>query len=448
VPIHAVEEHGTHVFFVMGYVDGQTLRQRVEQLGPLGPRRAMKVFQDVAWALAYAHQRGVVHRDIKPDNIMLERGAERALVTDFGIAAVGREGAGAGEVIGTARYMSPEQACGEPVDARSDLYALGATMFYALTARPPLDAANVPAVLAKQVSEPAPGVRTVRADVPARLAAIVDQCLEKVPEQRPQTGDEIARIVGEAQGRDLRAPPVLRSFVRNAEITTMVFLATLLAGQGLTISEGGVTAVSFGPGLIGLILVIQLIAVARRLLREGYTFEDIRAALLAEARVQQEEAEAILQRRWLRRLDGLWHRLWAGRFGRWFFKVAGTGVKPPDRRALPSPEATELVLGQAAVDLFEELPEADRTRAGDAPAVIHRLEHRAERLREAGETGPALHDTVAALENVRLALLRLRAGAGSVQDLTLQLERARAIGQAIDRRLDAVREVQAVVKPG
>src|SRR5207244_6801167 len=138
VPIHLVEAHGDLVFFVMGYVDGETLRERVERAGPLSPRLAMKLLQEVAWALAYAHQRGLIHRDVKPDNIMIERATERALVTDSGIALGTRaaESAG-GPVVGTARFMSPEQACGEPVDARSDLYSLGATFFYALTGLAP-----------------------------------------------------------------------------------------------------------------------------------------------------------------------------------------------------------------------------------------------------------------------------------------------------------------------
>src|SRR5206468_2391274 len=104
---------------------GIVLLARDVALGrPVPPRLAMKLLQEVAWALGYAHQRGVIHRDVKPDNIMIERATERALVTDYGIALGTRaaESAG-GPVVGTARFMSPEQACGEPVDARSDLYS-------------------------------------------------------------------------------------------------------------------------------------------------------------------------------------------------------------------------------------------------------------------------------------------------------------------------------------
>src|SRR5213076_1428848 len=104
VPIHLVEAHGDIVFFVMGFVDGETLRERVERGGPLPPRLAMKLLQEVAWALGAAH-----HRGVKPDNIMIERATERAVVTDFGIALGSQSVASDGSVTGTARYMSPEQ---------------------------------------------------------------------------------------------------------------------------------------------------------------------------------------------------------------------------------------------------------------------------------------------------------------------------------------------------
>src|SRR5437879_3680558 len=237
VPIHLVEARGELLFFVMGFVDGETLRDRVQRAGPLPPRLAMKLLQEVAWALGYAHQRGVIHRDVKPDNIMIERATERALVTDFGIA-LGRRAAesAGGPVVGTARYMSPEQACGEPVDARSDLYSLGATFFYALTGRAPFEGANLPAILTKHVNETAPLVQAVRPDLPANVGAVVDRSLRKAPSERFQAGDAVAPVVGEVRGRDFRAPPLLRAFVRNAQVSTMVLLASALAGKrtGLT----------------------------------------------------------------------------------------------------------------------------------------------------------------------------------------------------------------------
>src|SRR6266508_3775678 len=256
VPIHLVEAHGDLVFFVMGFVDGETLRDRVERAGPLPPRLATKLMQEVAWALGAAHQRGVI--------------------------------------TGTARYMSPEQACGEPVDARSDLYSLGATFFYALTGRAPFEAANAPAIITKHVYEIAPPVQQLRPEVPAKLGGVVDRLLRKAPSERFQTADDLARVAGELRGRDFRAPPLLRAFVRNAQVSTLVLLTSVLAGSGM--------------GIIGAILVFQLVVVARRLLKDGYTFDDIRAALLAERQVQQEEDEVIKRRRWFLRLDSLWYR--------------------------------------------------------------------------------------------------------------------------------------------
>ena len=439
VPIHAVEQQGDLVFFVMGYVDGETLRERVERSGPLAPRLAMKVMQEVAWALGYAHQRGVIHRDIKPDNIMIERATDRALVTDFGIAVRGRAGEGGiGEIVGTARYMSPEQALGEPVDARSDLYSLAATLFYALTGRPPFEAANLPAIITKQVTMPAPRVQVIRPEVPARLGDLIDKCLQKDPAARVQTGDEVARIAGEARGRDLRAPPLLRSFLRNAQISTMVVLAGSIGGSSV---GNGHTSISFG-GIIGTVLIVQLVLVARRLLREGYAFEDIRTALLAEAQVQREEADEMRSGKWVRRLNNVWHRLWAGPMGRWFFRVAGFRLKLPERRAIASADATELVLGRSVLAAYEVLPEGERDQVRDVPEVVERLEKEAEALRAAGQTGERLAETVAALENLRLALLKLRAGTGTVGDLTLWLERAREIGEYVDRRIEAEGEVK------
>src|SRR5216110_1049532 len=432
VPIHLVEARGDLVFFVMGFVDGETLRERVERAGPLPPRLAVKLLQEVAWALGAAHQRGVIHRDVKPDNIMIERATERAVVTDFGIALGSQSVASDGSVTGTARYMSPEQACGEPVDARSDLYSLGATFFYALTGRAPFEAANVPAILTKHVYEPAPQVQALRAEVPAKLSAVVDRLLRKAPPERFQTADDLARVAGELRGRDFRAPPLLRAFVRNAQVSTLVLLTSVLAGRGM--------------GIIGAILVFQLVAVARRLLKDGYTFDDIRAALLAERQVQQEEYEVIKRRRWFLKLDSLWYRIWAGRAGRSFFWLAGWGLKATARAALPSVERTELVLGRSALAVYKALPDAERRQARDLPAVVERLETGAEALRARGDTGESLTEAVAALEHLRLALVKRQSGVGSASDLTLVLERAREIGDHVDRRIAAAAEVQALLE--
>src|SRR5207245_5482784 len=133
IPIHAVEEIGEFVFFAMAYIDGETLTERVRNRGPLAPSEASRVLRDVAWALAYAHGQGVIHRDVKPDNILLETNG-RVLVADFGIASVvaGAGGLATGEVVGTPEFMSPGQAVGEEVDGRGDRDALGVAVLLAV----------------------------------------------------------------------------------------------------------------------------------------------------------------------------------------------------------------------------------------------------------------------------------------------------------------------------
>src|SRR3989454_396721 len=322
--------------------------------------------------------------------------------------------------------------CGEAVDARSDLYSLGATCFYALTGRAPFDAANAPAIITKHVYETAPLVQTLRPEVPAKLGAVVDRLLRKAPAERFQTADDLARVAGEVRGRDFRAPPLVRAFMRNAQVSTMVLVALAIAERG--------------AGVIGAILLFQLVVVARRLLKEGYAFGDIRAALLAEAQVQQEEAEVTKQRKWVRRVDSLWYRIWAGRAGRAFFRLAGLGLKASARPALPSVERTELVLGRSALSAYHALPEAERRQARDLPGVLERLETGAEALRARGDTGESLTEAVAALEHLRLALVKRQSGVGSPSDLTLVLERARAIGDHVDRRIAAAAEVQELLE--
>jgi serine/threonine-protein kinase len=383
---------------------------------------------------------------VKPENIMLERATDRALVTDFGIAVPGGDSNTASDngVVGTARYMSPEQACGEPVDARSDLYSLGATAFFALTGRSPFDAPTVPALLAKHVTEPPPNLPALRPETPDKLAAIVHRCLEKDPEERFPSGDDLARAVSEARGRELRAPPVVRNFLRNAEVSTAVILTVLVFGPDSTVGNSGVDIQ--GIQLVAWILLFQLGLAARRLLRTGYTFDDIREALLAEARVQEEEAEAVKRKKWGRRVWGAWHRIWASKFGRFFFKVSGIGLPKREGTELPSTDPTEMVLGNAATEIYQGLPDEVRSRLPDVPKVIERLEHDAEQLRRQGETGERLTLAVGALENVRLGLLRLRAGMGTVDGLTADLARAQEIGDEIDAELSARREIDAVLE--
>src|SRR6186713_1334611 len=195
VPIHRVGEAGGFVFFVMSYVEGETLGERLRTKGPLPPADAARVMREVAWALAYAHGRGIVHRDVKPDNILLEAGTGRALVTDFGIAHGGADtgpDTDPGKIMGTANFMSPEQAASEPVDGRSDIYSLGVVGYLAVSGRLPFEAPNLPALLVRQATESAPSVIRAAPGLPTALGAAIDRCLAREPGERYPDGEALA----------------------------------------------------------------------------------------------------------------------------------------------------------------------------------------------------------------------------------------------------------------
>jgi predicted Ser/Thr protein kinase len=188
VPIYTVDEAEQLVFFVMALVDGETLGQLLLRERRLPVEQVRRILTDVADALAYAHANGVVHRDIKPDNIMLERSTGRAVVTDFGIA---RAAAGdsrltvTGVAIGTPAYMSPEQALGErEVDGRSDIYSLGIIAYQMLAGDPPFRASNTPAMLVKHVSETPRPLDQLRPDAPRAMTNAIARALAKRPEDR------------------------------------------------------------------------------------------------------------------------------------------------------------------------------------------------------------------------------------------------------------------------
>ena len=201
VPIHTVGEGLGLVYFVMGYVDGESVAGRIRRRGRLPVEEARRIMTEAADALSAAHGVSIIHRDIKPDNILLEGPRGRVMVTDFGIAKAlsGSSGAtltGAGVAIGTPAFMSPEQAAGErEIDGRSDLYSLGIVCFQMLTGELPFNAPTVAGILMKQITETAPDVRAKRADVPEDLALAVSRCLEKDPGNRWPTADSLRRAL-------------------------------------------------------------------------------------------------------------------------------------------------------------------------------------------------------------------------------------------------------------
>jgi tRNA A-37 threonylcarbamoyl transferase component Bud32 len=218
VPIHAVGDEGGLVYFVMGFVDGESVGARLKRRHALPCEEVRRIMKETADALGMAHSMGVVHRDIKPDNILLEGTRRRVMVTDFGIAKALSEAGpgtltGTGVAIGTPHYMSPEQAAGErDIDARSDLYSLGVVAYEMTTGELPFQAPTVPGILMKHISEPAPDIKLRRPDVPDDLAASIMRCLEKDPTARWPTAESLRRALESRSAGPYRPPaPVPRS---------------------------------------------------------------------------------------------------------------------------------------------------------------------------------------------------------------------------------------------
>ncbi len=188
VPIYTVDEREGMVYFVMALIEGESLAERLHREPRLPVEETRHILAGVADALAYAHEKGVVHRDVKPDNIMLDRATNRPVVTDFGIARAAQGDTRltvTGVAIGTPAYMSPEQALGErDVDGRSDIYSLGVIGYQMLAGETPFKASNTPAMLVKHVSETPRPLNTLRPDTPAGLAYAIARALAKKPEDR------------------------------------------------------------------------------------------------------------------------------------------------------------------------------------------------------------------------------------------------------------------------
>ena len=214
-------------FYVMPFVEGETLRELLDREKQLPLPRGVEIARQVAAALSYAHARGVVHRDIKPDNIMLSSG--QAVVTDFGIAralgaAGGEQLTATGTAIGTPAYMSPEQSAGESdVDGRSDLYSLAAVLFEALAGEPPHTGPNAGSIIAKRLSTPAPSVQVLRSTVPDRLNLVLRKAMERSPTDRFATVAEFSAAL------DAEAPaPASRRFA--VPLVTLGVLALAAIG--------------------------------------------------------------------------------------------------------------------------------------------------------------------------------------------------------------------------
>ena len=547
IPIFAVDEVGQFVYFVMAYVAGETLGQRVQQRGPLPPSEGARMLKEIGWALAYAHSQGVIHRDVKPDNILLEEDTGRALVADFGIAGLLEGGAatGVGEIIGTAEFMSPEQSRGAGVDARSDTYSMGVVGFYVLSGTLPFHDDRAAEVLRQHREERPPPLKTVAPHVPSRLARCVDRCLAKEPDARFETASAFSEAVDAALSERRDVPVPVQNFLNDpidlpgdgvAYFLFSIAMTTPALFFWLEEPEAagfiGAFAAIYGSFLLASPLALATHRI-RRLLASGNTRADLVAALRSKVQRRREElayshgvepssAEknafrvaavagggivagfaalsgwipysdvwafvlpasvlagaislSVGTTRRARRIDAKAERrfkFWKGTLAKWLFKVAGIGLKRKAIPMRPTHRPTELQIGFAVDALYEQLPKAVRSGLGDVPSVARHLEADAQKLRQtlealndahaaarvAGDEIPAdlqdvrettekhLADAVAALETIRLGLLRLTTGSGSVESLTTDLAAAADVGDEIDRLMVGMGDVELLLRP-
>ncbi len=547
IPIFAVDEVGEFVYFAMAYVAGETLGQRVRDRGPLPPSAGARMLKEIGWALAYAHSQGVIHRDVKPDNILLEEETGRALVADFGIASLleGAAATGAGEIIGTAEFMSPEQARGQGVDARSDTYSMGVVGFYALSGTLPFHDESAAEVLRQHREEPAPPLKTVAPHVPSRLARCVDRCLAKEPDARFETAAALSDALDAALRERRDVPVPVRNFMKDPidlpgdGVAYFVFsIAMVTPALAIGLQEpGALSFMAAFAAIYGSFILAPPLALAthriRRLLASGHTRADLLAALRSEVERRREElayshgvepsaAEKNAFRVaavagggllatfaaffglipqtdvWAfifpasvlagavslsigttlraRRIDAKAERrfkFWKGTLAKWLFKVAGIRLKKKALPMRPTHRPTELQIGFAVDALYEQLPKALRSGLGDVPSVVRHLEADAQKLRQtlemlndahaaaraAGDEIPAdlrdaretterhLAEAVASLETIRLGLLRLTTGTGTVEGLTTDLAAAADVGDEIDRLMAGMTDVELLLRP-
>src|SRR3954464_6894920 len=208
-------EDGGQQFIVFEFIDGENLKQLIGRIGPLPVRRAVELALEIADALAFAHDHGLVHRDVKPQNVLLTPDGD-AKVTDFGIARsldVEEGVTQTGTVLGTSNYLSPEQASGQPVTPATDVYSLGIVLYELLTGDVPFPGENFVAVAMKHINEEPPSLLERRPDVPMRLAAAIDRALANDPGQRPPTRQAFCSELKTCLA-ELGEPDAARTFIQ------------------------------------------------------------------------------------------------------------------------------------------------------------------------------------------------------------------------------------------
>ncbi len=543
VPIHGVEESGDLAWFVMAYVPGETLADRLRRVGPLPADAIRRIGREIGWALSYAHERGVVHRDVKPENILLEQGTDRALIADFGIAFHEASAANAltgmhssGEVAGTARFMAPEQALGEAVTGRADLYALGVTLYLAATGRYPYEGGSALAIIAQQSVARAPSVRTHAPHLPDSLVDAIDQCLATDAADRfDSAASFVAAFERTPDGGELpieaRAVRLGASRTKTlAEWTIAIAFASFFwvvgedagsLGRAILVHviQGVLMLAAAGVALRG----SETLLAARRSLKLGVAPQDVADALapaptstrrpmrtvqgtavlcsafllaVAQGHVDQwglpTALESILSlMTWLLPPLMIKRSLAAARqtsgFSAWFYSFVrqplatrvvgwiGRKTSAIVNRPIPAHAPTEILLGRAAADIFARLPEAAQRDLRALPAAAAALAQEATMLRrraleisgeqrrlrvsarpatprelpkatktldlERAAVNGRLGATIAALEAMRLDLLRLDTRITLPGTLTEQLD----VVRDLQRRVDAVRDVDQIL---
>ncbi len=266
VPLLAAGDVGGLPYYTMPFVDGESLRARIAR-GPLPISETVGILRDVARALAYAHRHGVVHRDVKPDNVLLSEGA--AVVTDFGIAKAlaasmherpGESLTQLGSSIGTPAYMAPEQVAGDPdVDHRADIYALGVTAYELLAGHPPFHGRSPQKLLAAHLGEAPEDIGSIRTDTPPSLARLVMRCLEKEPADRPQSAAELVRALDDvATSGSREAAPAIALATRRTLGRALVLYAVAFLGVAL-LARLAITAVGLPDWVFtGALIVMAL----------------------------------------------------------------------------------------------------------------------------------------------------------------------------------------------
>jgi hypothetical protein len=540
VPIYSVEARDDLAAIVMGLVDGETLADRIRRRGAIPAAEGERILRELAWALSYAHQSGIVHRDLTLANVLLERETGRAVLVDFGLAAE-IEGENGAPMFGTPGFLAPEVIRGEPATPQSDLYALGVIGYTMLAGRPPFTGNTTGELLARHLVQPPPDLAQAAMSASRRLTDSVMRCLAKDPAERPESAGALLAGLERIPEPVTVAPALTEWFTRWERIRTIYAIATPVLGMQTWLLvwgyfQSGVYELVIAAviGTVLSITAVPLIAHAiaevvalRRLHGQGFGVADIRAAwshwtatlqrqhdreglpplpgrvvfdltvigavgiaaLLAvifpllpilapdDTAMTRSVLLAWASNVYLWVLTGvgigfvapgvrlsptglfrrLTHRFWNSRLAGGVARLAVLGQQRRLAASSTLHRNTEMVLGLAMEELWDALPPGLRAELPEVPSLWRTLQAAAEELRDLGDRlAQSEHDigaddpsevqrlatvrvtvqarqreAVAALERLRLQLLRAVAERRATADLTHHLEVAHALERSL-----------------